>query len=291
MMSFDRLQTAIRKTRCPLVLDLTTVCGQLPPRLTDEEPEHLLACARRCGEFLTALKGQLPAVRLDIGMFALHGAAGMDALETLLKQGRNDGWYVILNAPALLNVSAAENAAAAMLLPGGRLECDAAVISAYGGSDMIRPFLSICAEHDRALLCAVRTANRSAGEIQDLMAGPRLVHMAAADQIERCNPEGTGKFGYSCAGLTASATSASSLRNLRSKYPDLFILAEGIENTGGNYKNCAAAFDRFGYGAAVCAGTSITGAWRKQEGSDDLKAAAEAADAIRKAIGRYVTVL
>ena len=139
----------------------------------------------------------------------------------------------------------------------------------------------------------VRTANKSAPELQDLLAGSRLVHAAAADHVNRYGTGTEGRFGYTQVGVLAAASSAESLRTLRTKYPRLFLLLDGYDYPNANAKNCSHAFDKFGHGAAACSGTGITCAWKQTEsdGSDWLVHAQAAADRMKKNLTRYVTIL
>ena len=137
-----------------------------------------------------------------------------------------------------------------------------------------------------------RTGNKSASELQDLLAGGRLVHAAAADHVNRYGADTAGKSGYTRVGVLAPASSAESLRMLRSKYPKLFLLLDGYDYPNANAKNCSFAFDRFGHGAAVCS-SAIATAWKQDEsdGLDYLDHAKAAADRLKKNLTRYVTVL
>ena len=139
----------------------------------------------------------------------------------------------------------------------------------------------------------VRTSNKSAPELQDLLSGSRLVHVAAADQINRFGAELSGKFGYARISVVAGANSADSLKNLRNKYPKLFLLLDDLDYTGCNAKICASAFDQFGHGAAVCAGPTVTAAWQQAQtdGRDFDHQALAAAERMKKNLIRYVTVL
>ena len=138
---------------------------------------------------------------------------------------------------------------------------------------------------------AIRTANRTAPELQDLLAGGRLVHIAAADLINRCADGLVGKCGYSPVGIMSAANAPDSLRTLRAKYPRLFLLVDGYSAVGANAKNCGFAFDKLGHGAIVCLGSSVTSAWKEDGGEDYLLAAVSSAQKARKRIERYVTVL
>ena len=82
-----------------------------------------------------------------------------------------------------------------------------------------------------------------------------------------------------------------SLQSLRTKFKYLFILIDGFDASNANAKNCSVAFDKLGHGAAVCVGASITGAWQSDPSLSPTDAAAQAAERIKKNLGRYITVL
>ena len=140
---------------------------------------------------------------------------------------------------------------------------------------------------------AARTGNKSAPELQDLLCGSRLVHTVAVDLINRFAPETMGKLGYSRIGALTAASSAESLRSLRGKYPRVFFLVDGYDSPSANAKNCSYAFDRLGHGAVVCAGETITCAWKQaqSDGGDFLEQAVAAAERMKKNLTRYVTIL
>ena len=91
----------------------------------------------------------------------------------------------------------------------------------------------------------------------------------------------------------AAASSADSLRSLRAKYKNIFLLLDGCDYPNANAKNCSFAFDSLGHGAAACAGLSITAAWRDQEttGTEYVSQAVSAAERLKRNLTRYVTVL
>ena len=106
-------------------------------------------------------------------------------------------------------------------------------------------------------------------------------------------PEAVGKLGYSRIGALTAASSAESLRSLRGKYPRVFFLVDGYDSPSANAKNCSYAFDRLGHGAVVCAGETITCAWKQaqSDGGDFLEQAVAAAERMKKNLTRYVTIL
>ena len=292
-MSVDILQEKIRKSKNPSVVDLSLNLSDLPSHLLAEEGNAVKSYSRFCKELLDALKGTVPAVRLGFTAFSLLGQDGLQLLTEILHRCKSLGYYVILEAPYLLSPMMAAGVAEAVFEENALYPCDGLIIGSYPGSDIIKPFLPYVKDGKKDIYCVVRTSNKSAPEIQDLLSGSRLVHVAAADQINRFGAELTGKIGYARVGAMAGANSADSLKNLRNKYPRLFLLVDDMDYSGCNAKNCSFAFDKFGHGAAVCAGPTITMAWKSAEsdGSDYLEQAVAAAERMKKNLTRYTTIL
>ena len=286
-MSVDALQEKIRKMRNPSVLYFDGTIQWIPPHIRDGAGSETEAYGIFCRSLLGELKGIIPAVRFSFGGFCLLGTGGLELLAALLREADRLGYYVLLDAPEIWNVQSANRMAAAL---GDRFFFDGLVVSAYLGSDILKPLLPLCKE-EKTLFPVVRTANRSASEVQDLITGGRLVHTAVADIMNRLGEQVVGKCGYSNVCAVASASAPDSLRSLRSRYTRLFLLLDGYDYPNANAKNCSFAFDKLGHGAIACAGESILGAWQDGEGEDYLHLAAEAALRMKKNLTRYVAVL
>ena len=281
-MSIDILQEKIRKLKNPSMVELMLPLTALPPRYAHDAKGY----GEFCRDLLGGLKGIVPAVRLSFGAFALLGGEGLQKLAQTLNAARNMGYYTVLDAPELLSPTAAQITAEAFFGGESDYPCDGLVVSGYLGSDIIKPFLPGCREGKKDLFVVARTGNKSAPELQDLLCGSRLV-------INRFAPEAMGKLGYSRIVALTAASSAESLRSLRGKYPRVFFLVDGYDSPSANAKNCSYAFDRLGHGAVVCAGETITCAWKQaqSDGWDFLEQAVAAAERMKKKLTRYVTVL
>lgn len=284
-MSIDALQDKIRKRKNALMVDMTLLPSELPVEFQELTPAE--GYEKFCREMIVALKGIVPALRFSFSAFALMGDQGLTVLRKILKDAASQGYYVALDAPEMMAPRMAEFAAQTLF----SLPCDALIIPVYGGTDMIKPYLTYCAEQKKDVFCVIRTANKSAPELQDLLTGSRLVHLAAADRVSRFSGDYLGKYGYSRLAILAAASSAESLRNLRNKYASAFVLADGLDYPGANMKNAAAAFDKLGRGAVVCAGTSVTCAWKQTEDTDYTQSAAAAAERLNKNLLRYITLM
>lgn len=291
-MAIDGLQESIRKRKNPMVVDFSVLPEQIPEHIRQGRSEAE-AYYQFCQGLLDGLKELLPAVRFSFGQLALMGGDGLEVLAQLLDEAKALGYYVIMDSVEILAPWGAERAAAGYFQANSRFQCDALVISPYIGSDAIKPFIPYCLEAGKDIFMAIRTPNKSAPELQDLLTGSRLVHTAAADLLCRFGDTIIGNCGYSPIGALASGTASNALASLRAKYPRLFLLVDGYDYPGGNAKNCSAAFDRLGHGAAVCVGQSVTAAWYAAEtdGSDYVQQAIGAVGRIHKNLNRYIKII
>ena len=291
-MSVDILHEKIRKLKNPSMVDFGIEDSAIPAHLLEEEGSFLAAYVRFCKEMMEGLKQTVPAVRFNFDTFALMGAEGIAALTDLLRFAAEQDFYVLLDGPQILSPWDADRAADAIFHKDA-FACDGLMINPYIGSDAVKPFLPYCKEKLKDLFVVVRSPNKSALEIQDLYTGSRLVHSAVAEMVNRFGETLYGKCGYSRLGAAVSAGSPTSVRTLRGGYNRMFLIVDGLDYPSGNYKNASLAFDRFGYGAVVCAGPSVTAAWKETEsdGQDYVAWAVKAAENMRKNILRYVTIL
>lgn len=293
-MSIDVLQDKIRKMKNPSMIDLTLPVRDLPPHLIQEEGSEAKAYSRFCRELVEQLKGIVPAIRLSFTPFAILGPEGLAELCAVMRAASAANYYIALEAPEILSPMMATSVAEAVFGNDKTLwPCDGLIVSSYPGTDCIRPFLPYCKDGKKDLFCVIRTSNKSAPELQDLMTGSRLVHTAAADLVNRFGGETAGRCGYARVAAVAGGSSAESLRTLRSKYPKLFLMIDDIDYSNCNAKNCAAAFDKFGHGAVACVGPTVTAAWKQAQtdGTDYLEQASAAAERMKKNLTRYTTVL
>ena len=287
-MAIEILHEKIRKLKNPSMVDFSMNIGCVPPHILQEEGSELAAQVRMIRELMEGLKGIVPAVRFSFGDFALMG--GLEQLSALMKEAQGMGYYVLLDGPECRSPWSAERLAQTVF-GGTDFPCDGLLINPYIGSDAIRPFAEYC-KKDKDLFVVLRSPNKSAAELQDLLAGGRLVNAAAADIVNRFSETIVTKCSYSRICGAVSAGSPNSIRTLRNAYKGMYLLVDGLDYPSGNHKNCSYAFDRMGYGAVVSAGASITAAWKESdEGADFVECARQAAERMKKNLLRYITVL
>ena len=291
-MSFDKLQEKIRKLKNPTVVMFDGTPDQIPPHIVNEFKDEPTAYLHYCKQLLDVLKPIVPAVRFRMQGFWMLGAQGTDVLQQLLHYADAQGYYVLLDIPEAMSLSEAERYAKTVF-EGTAWPCDGVITSCYIGEDALSPFVRYLKKSDKTLFVILRTGNKTAAQLQDLLSGSRLVHMAAADMVARLGEPYVGQRKYSAVAAVGSAAAADSLRTMRTKYPAVFLLADGFDYSNANAKNCSFAFDRLGHGSAVCAGESITAAWKRaqSDGLAYLDQAVEVAERMKKNLLRYISIL
>lgn len=289
-MSVDLLQEKIRKTKNPSVVDFTADASMLPPQLLEGSGSFLDAYETYCCQLLDALKGIVPAVRFRFSNFILLANGGPELLTNLLSYAYERDYYVLLDCVEILSPQVAAMAADTLLGNDSHWQFHGVIVSTYIGSDGLKPFVKKMSDSNKGVFGVIRTGNKSASELQDLLSGNRLAHTAAADLVNRLGEPMPGRSGYNRVGALAGASSADGLRALRSKYSRLFMLLDGYDYPNANAKNCSYAFDKLGHGAAACAGESILAAWKEGEG-DYLELAVSAVERMKRNLSRYVTIL
>ena len=292
-MAIDKLQEKIRKLKNPSMVDFSVDLSDVAPHILAQDVSPIYAYEHFCRELLAALKGTVPAVRFNFSNFALMGADGLMLLQRLTACAKEQEYYVLLDAPESTCVQSAEFTANNLFSEDCRYYFDGLTLSAYAGSDVLKPFVKQLKATGKDIFVVLRTPNKSAAELQDLLTGSRLVHMAAADIVNRFSEPLVGRCGYSQVAAAGPASVADILKKLRARYKQLFLLVDGYDYANANAKNCSYAFDNLGHGAIVCAGRGILAAWDtdQSDGTNYVQQAVDAAERMKKNLLRYITVL
>lgn len=306
-MSVDVLQAKIRKLKNPTMVCICPTIRELPLHIKEDARHQYGQTLRAAAEaykafsfgILDALKDTVPAVSVVSGAFSALGADGVAAMQEVLSYAASLGYYVLLDMMRADLGTTAEDLADACFgsVQVGEASftpypCDGILMSGFLGSDAVSPFAAHCREGKNVFIVA-RSSNKSAREVQDLLAGDRVVYQVMADLAMRWSTGLFGQNGYSEIGIAVGATNRQVLQTLRRKYDRLFFLVPGYGAQGAGAKDAQYAFDRMGHGAAIMAGRSILYAFQKQDsdGRDYQQAAVAAAEKMKKQILSYITVM
>ena len=111
---------------------------------------------------------------------------------------------------------------------------DSVTINAYMGSDTMQPFL---AHKDKGVFALCKTSNPGSNDLQTLklesgeMLYERVARLCVGDNGARVNQ----------VGLVVGATDVDAMKNIRSKFPGVWILAPGVGAQGGDLHSALSA--------------------------------------------------
>ena len=291
-MSIDHLQMKIRKMKSPIAVCFSLDKSQIPEAFFKGSNEWFSSYTQYAKALMCALKESVPAVRFSFASFSAYGLRGISVLVDLISYAKMVGFYILLDLPELFSHHDAALVADAVLDEKSEWQADGLVLSGYIGSDAVKPFVEKIRGSNKDIFLVLRTANHSAGEIQDLRTGSRLVHIVMADLAKRMGESTLNACGFSSVGGVCSSNAADSLRILRDKYPNMFLLVDGYDYSVVNAKNASLAFNNLGHGGLVCVGKTVVSAWQIEDGiqMNPIERAIRATERIRKNLLRYVSI-
>ena len=307
-MSFDVLQDKIRAMKNPTVVGLDPKPEYVPPHIRkecyDKYGETLEGAAEaiyrfNCG-LMDALCDIVPAVKPQAAYYERLGWRGMEVLERTIRYAKEKGMFVIAD------IKRGDIGSTAQAYSDGWLgatkvgeqeypafDADCVTVNGYMGSDAINPFLDDCKARDKCLFVLVKTSNPSSGELQDMVAGDRVVYKVMGDLTARLGKGTEGKHSFTCAGAVVGATYPSDLRELRRRLEHTFFLVPGYGAQGGTAEDVQYAFNKYGHGAVINSSRGLMCPWQKtgKDGLDYQEASRAAAIAMRDDIKQFVTIV
>lgn len=136
-----------------------------------------------------AAAGRVGIVKPQVAFYERYGSAGFAALEDVMAAARTAGLLVIADAKRGDIGTTMDGYAAAWLVPGAPLECDAVTLSPYLGTDALHGALSTALEHDKGAFVLAATSNPEAAAGQQARiddeetVAERVAHDVAARNI------------------------------------------------------------------------------------------------------------
>ena len=307
-MSFDALQEKIRSKKNPTVAGLDPKPEQIPPHILkasyETYGETLQGAAEAVWTFnkglIDALCDVVPAVKPQAAYYERLGWRGLEVMERTIAYAREKDLFVIADikrgdigstAQAYADAWLGETRVGEASHPVFNADC--VTLNGYMGSDTIEPFVEACKAGDKCLFLLVKTSNPGSGELQNMVAGDRLVYKVMGDMTAKLGKGTEGRYGFHLAGAVVGATYPSDLRELRRRLEHTFFLVPGYGAQGGTAEDVQYAFNKYGHGAIVNASRSIMCAWQKTgvDGADYQEAARAAVVAMRDDIRKYVTIV
>ncbi len=260
----NKLRAAQLRNRSYLCVGLDIVVANNPlVQSTYDEP--MLPFAR---EIIAVTKDLVCAYKPNLAFFMAEGAAGMVALERIVRLIPDD-------IPIIFDAKLGDIGNTAEAYARGVFEqfkADAVTIAPYMGIDSVKPFLRY---PGKGAFVLARTSNANASEFQNLRVigeggktSPlyeRVAHLA-----RRWHAEGPG-----ACGLVVGATAPEEMAALRALAPELPFLIPGVGAQGGDLVHAVRhGRTRDGLGPVINASRSILYASKGVDYADAARAAA-----------------
>jgi uridine monophosphate synthetase len=211
---FERLEARARTAD-------SLLCVGLDPHVEFLKDDTAEAAQAWC---LAMIEGTLEAAcayKPNASFFETWGAAGWTALRNVIAAARR-------HAPVVLDAKRgdiASSAAAYARAVFDELGADAVTVSPYLGGDSLAPFL---ARDDKAAFVVCKSSNAGSDDLQGLrLASGDPLYLEVARQASIWNVRGN-------VGLVVGATDPDALLEVRDIAPDVWILAPGVGQQGGD---------------------------------------------------------
>lgn len=222
------LSDALARTAACVGLD--PVLERLPEAVRAEHWEPTRAIEQFCRGVLAALaEGGSPAVSIvkpQSACFERYGSPGWGVLERIVRQARDMGLLVILDAKrGDIGISGEHYAAAA-----AALGAHAITVNAYLGPETVEPYLAA----GLGVFVLVRTSNPGSDVVQGrALSDGRTVAGMMAQHVELLGRSRGHRGVLSSVGAVVGATKAAEGRALRELMPDTPFLVPGYGAQGG----------------------------------------------------------
>src|SRR5947209_2841241 len=229
----DRLVASIRAKRNAVCVGLDPRWESLPRAVRERHEDGTLESAARafeefCCRVVDVVAPLVPVVKPQSAFFEACGAAGMAALQAVLRHARQRGLLTIWDGKRndIASTAAAyADAAFAGFRLGDRFcpvwDADAATVNPYLGRDSVEPFIDSACRSGRGIFVLVRTSNPGAGQFQDLDCGSQPLFMHVANAVGAWAEATRGACGYGAVGAVVGATYPAELAAIRKRIPNV----------------------------------------------------------------------
>ncbi len=183
-------------------------------------------------------------VKPQVSFFERFGAAGLGALEEVIRAARAAGLIVIADAKRGDIGTTMAGYAEAWLAPGAPFESDALTVSPYLGVGALAPALETAQSHGKGLFVLAATSNPEAVELQSSVdASGRSVTRRVIDEVSRFNAEHTDDGAWGSMGFVVGATVDLAARGVpQAMTPPAPILAPGFGAQGARLEHVGDIF-------------------------------------------------
>lgn len=261
----------------------SSICLGLDPRPKRHPKANqagIAAVAHDYKAMLTAVAGDVAAVKPQAAFFEAHGLDGWSALSDLIKHARSLDLPVIMDAKRG-DIGTTASAYAQAYLQPGDFEADALTVNPFLGFDSLAPFVDAVERSTKGIFVLVATSNPGRSDVQQaVQPGTEVTVSEKVAEWIRATNERLGFFsgGYGPVGAVVGATTGMTLKTMRDAMPNTPLLVPGYGAQGASAEDAAKALDAHGGGALINASRSLL----YPEGTFSVEASIKAVAAMKQ---------
>ena len=232
---------------------------------------------------IDACVGQVGIIKPQVAFYERHGAKGMEALEYIIRRGRDAGLLVISDCKRGDIGSTMEAYAQSWLTPGWGLESDAITASPYLGSGALSQTVDYALANNKGVFILAATSNPEAAVLQSatVSQGPHEGKTVAAGILSDVAQWATQAKPANSVGAVLGATlDLPSLGINPDSYPALPVLAPGFGFQGARVEDARKLFGALAQNLIVSETRSVLSAGRDGVVESVTRRAGEVASAL-----------
>ncbi len=249
-MNFDMLITKTITGKAPCVVGLDVGYDELPEEFRGEDVAESVCSYNRA--VIDAICEAVPAVAVNVPALLPYG---IGVVSDAIAYAGEKGLYTIADAKCSGEPVAAKAEAAFYY---DTLGADAVTVSPYYGAEGLAPFFEKCAESGKSVFVLAHSDSGTPTDLQELMAGIRMVYRAVCEKVAIWGDKRTGDMGYSDIAVMLGGVSNSVLRELRRTCKKTMFLLTGYDGKKTSAHDFGGAFDMRGLGGLVYVTRPIT---------------------------------
>lgn len=232
---------------------------------------------------IDACVGYVGIIKPQVAFYERHGAAGMEALEYVIRRAREAGLIVISDCKRGDIGSTMEAYAQAWLTPGWNLESDAITVSPYLGSGALAQTVDYALSNNKGVFILAATSNPEAAVLQTSVVTQgshqgKTVAAAILSDVATWSTEANPK--NSVGAVLGATLDLPSLGIQPDNYPALPVLAPGFGFQGARVEDAGRLFGSLATNLIVSETRSVLSAGREGIYDSVKRRAGEVASAL-----------
>lgn len=268
-MNQDMLITKIITGKAPCAVALDVSFSEIPDDFKEKVGNEKETVTAFCKMIIDSVCNSVAAISVNIPIFLKYGA---EFLSDVFSYAKEKELYLIADAKCSGDPVSAESEAVFFF---EYLNADAVTLSPYYGMEGLSPFFEKCESLGKSVFVVSHSETGSPRDVQELMAGMRMVYRAVCEKINLRGEKRVGNNGFSDIGVMIGGIPNKTLQELRRTYKKMFFLLTGYDGDKVSAHDLNGAFDIRGLGGLVMVSRRITTPLGEGELSEHIKLAAE----------------